>query len=126
MYSVRDGHAVKTSSKRPGEVLKRAGFDLDGCDDTHEEFVEAVSSFVERHDNHEFDASLQSLRIKPTLTSTFLIDNDISVEACTPTADHDLQKRATILLRNNMFDLTGYSSIYDESMRDPTVKPRSR
>jgi hypothetical protein len=89
-------------------VLKRAGFDLDGCYDTHEEFVEAVSSFVERHDNHVFDASVQSLRIKATLTSTFLIDNDVSVEDCTQTADHDLQRRAAILLRNNMFDLTGY------------------
>ncbi|KAK9246506.1 hypothetical protein V1506DRAFT_574143 [Lipomyces tetrasporus] len=61
------------------------------------EFVEAVSSFMERHDNHV-----------RTFTSTFLIDNDISVEACTQTADHDLQKRAAILLRNNLFDCTGY------------------
>ncbi|KAK9314950.1 hypothetical protein V1524DRAFT_447531 [Lipomyces starkeyi] len=38
----------------------------------------------------------------------FSFDNDVSVEACTQTADHDLQRRAAILLRNNMFDLTGY------------------
>ncbi|KAK9233687.1 hypothetical protein V1525DRAFT_392261, partial [Lipomyces kononenkoae] len=46
--------------------------------------------------------------MKATLTSTFLIDNEISVEACTQNADHDLQKRAAILLRNNLFDCTGY------------------
>ncbi|KAK9251276.1 hypothetical protein V1507DRAFT_499494 [Lipomyces tetrasporus] len=116
MYSGRDGHAFKTckkyrdgkASKKQGDSLKRTSFDLDECYETHEGIVEAVSSFMERHDNHVFDASGQSLRIKATFTSTFLIDNDISVEACTQTADHDLQKRAAILLRNNLFDCTGY------------------
>ncbi|KAK9234052.1 hypothetical protein V1525DRAFT_414313 [Lipomyces kononenkoae] len=115
-HSGRDGHTFKTckkcrdrkASKKQYDALKRTSFDLDGCYDTHEEFVDAVSSFMEQHDNHVFDASRQSLRIKATLTSNFLIDNDISVEACTQNATHDLQRRAAILLRNNLFDYTGY------------------
>ncbi|KAK9235978.1 hypothetical protein V1525DRAFT_458055 [Lipomyces kononenkoae] len=115
-YSSKDGHALKTckkcrdmkASKQQGDASKRTSFDLDGCYETHEEFVDAVSSFMELHDNHVFDAFDQSLRMKATLTSTFLIDNEISVEACTQNADHDLQKRAAILLRNNLFDCTGY------------------
>ncbi|KAK9482913.1 hypothetical protein V1527DRAFT_521761 [Lipomyces starkeyi] len=116
MYSGRDGHAFKTckkcrdrkASKRQDEGLKRASFDLDGCYDTHEEFIDAVSSVMDRHDNHVFDASAQPLRVKATLTSSLLIDNEISVEACTQTADNELQKRAATLLRNSMFDITGY------------------
>ncbi|KAK9482490.1 hypothetical protein V1527DRAFT_415131 [Lipomyces starkeyi] len=116
MYSGMDGRVFKTckkcrdrkASKKEGEALKPAGFGLDGCYDTHEEFVEAVSSFLEQHDSHVFDSSLPSLRIKATLKSTFLIDNNISVETCTQTSDQDVQKRAAILLRNDMFDSTGY------------------
>ncbi|KAK9349560.1 hypothetical protein V1523DRAFT_437135, partial [Lipomyces doorenjongii] len=116
MYSGRDGHAFKTckkcrdrkASKRQDEGLKRASFDLDGCYDTHEEFIDTVSSVMDRHDNHVFDASAQPLRVKATLTSSLLIDNEISVEACTQTADNELQKRAATLLRNSMFDITGY------------------
>jgi hypothetical protein len=99
---------LQKASKKEGGALKPSGFVLDGCYDTHEEFVKAVSSFLEQHDSHVFDSSLPSLRIKATLKSTFLIDNDISVETCTQTSDQDVQKRAAVLLRNDMFDCTGY------------------
>ncbi|KAK9243959.1 hypothetical protein V1506DRAFT_555031 [Lipomyces tetrasporus] len=93
--------------RRKGQ-RKSSGVGLDGCYDNHEEFVEAVSSFLEQHDSHVFDSSLPSLRIKATLKSTFLIDNDISVETCTQTSDQDVQQHAAVLLRNVMFDCTGY------------------
>ncbi|KAK9427468.1 hypothetical protein V1505DRAFT_358742, partial [Lipomyces doorenjongii] len=92
--------------RRTGVTLKPSGVGLDGCYDTHEEFVEAVTSFLEQHDSHVFDSSLPSLRTKATPTSTFLIDNDISVKTCTQTSDQDVQKRAVVLLRNVMFDCT--------------------
>ncbi|KAK9358991.1 hypothetical protein V1504DRAFT_395838 [Lipomyces starkeyi] len=38
----------------------------------------------------------------------FLIDNNISVETCTQTSDQNVQKRAAVLLRNDMSDCTGY------------------
>ncbi|KAK9350539.1 hypothetical protein V1523DRAFT_355188, partial [Lipomyces doorenjongii] len=115
MYSGMNGRVFKTCKKchdrrrrRTGVTLKPSGVGLDGCYDTHEEFVEAVTSFLEQHDSHVFDSSLPSLRTKATPTSTFLIDNDISVKTCTQTSDQDVQKRAAVLLRNVMFDCTGY------------------
>ncbi|KAK9371440.1 uncharacterized protein V1513DRAFT_407266, partial [Lipomyces chichibuensis] len=116
MYSGVDGRVFKTckkcrdrkASKKEGEALKPSGFDLDGCYDTHEELVEAMSSFLEQHDSHVFDSSLPSLRIRASLKSTFLIDNDISVETCTKSSHQGVQKRAAVLLRNDMFDCTGY------------------
>ncbi|KAK9482343.1 hypothetical protein V1527DRAFT_476685 [Lipomyces starkeyi] len=40
-----------------------------------------------RSDNHEYDASLQTLKIRAALESTFLVDNGISIAACALTAD---------------------------------------
>ncbi|KAJ8100202.1 hypothetical protein POJ06DRAFT_295299 [Lipomyces tetrasporus] len=82
-----------TDSEKPNRGPKRAGFDLDEYYETHEEFVEP-------HDNHKFDAALQSLRIEATLSSTFLIENDISVAIT--------HKAETASYRNDMFDCTGY------------------
>ncbi|KAK9311304.1 hypothetical protein V1524DRAFT_450381 [Lipomyces starkeyi] len=80
MYSGRDGHAFKTCRKcgEQGEVLKRAGFDLDGCYDTHEEFVEAVSSFVEPHDNHAFDASQTTFTLSCARSNEWKLERDPS------------------------------------------------
>ncbi|KAK9310853.1 hypothetical protein V1524DRAFT_463317, partial [Lipomyces starkeyi] len=86
--------------------FERIGFDLDECYQTHEEFIESVSSFLELNDNHIADASLQPLRIKATLVPDLLIENDISMTCCTQ--DTDLQKRVVVLLRNDMFDCSGY------------------
>ncbi|KAK9372115.1 uncharacterized protein V1513DRAFT_453287, partial [Lipomyces chichibuensis] len=40
---------------------KRAGYDHDECYETHDEFIEALSWFLEQHDNHKFDAAAHSL-----------------------------------------------------------------
>ncbi|KAK9346261.1 hypothetical protein V1522DRAFT_380929, partial [Lipomyces starkeyi] len=97
MYSGRNGLAFKTCKKcrdrkasKKGDGLNRTSFEHNGFYDTEEEFVNAVSSFVDVHDNHVFDASLQPLRVTATLSSSFLIDHDILVEACTQTDDHEL------------------------------------
>ncbi|KAK9236685.1 hypothetical protein V1525DRAFT_389238 [Lipomyces kononenkoae] len=63
-------------------VSQSEGFDLDACYDTHEEFVEAVSAFLKQHDDHKYDLTAQPLKIKATLSSTFCIDNNVSIGAC--------------------------------------------
>ncbi|KAK9242377.1 hypothetical protein V1506DRAFT_547713 [Lipomyces tetrasporus] len=72
----------KRQRKSQSRASRRAGFDLDGCYETRKEFVEAVSSFLEQHDSHKYDSSLQTLRIRANLASTVLIDNDISIVDC--------------------------------------------
>ncbi|KAK9427757.1 hypothetical protein V1505DRAFT_402366 [Lipomyces doorenjongii] len=57
--------------------------------------VEAVSSFLKLHDSHEYVASLQPLRIRATLSATFLVDNGFSIAA-------------VMLLRSDIFDCSGY------------------
>ncbi|KAK9428669.1 hypothetical protein V1505DRAFT_376405, partial [Lipomyces doorenjongii] len=68
---------LQRRSKNQIGVPTWAGFDLD--DETHEEFVEAVSSFLKLHNSHEYVASLQPLRIRATLSATFLVDNGFSI-----------------------------------------------
>ncbi|KAK9491226.1 hypothetical protein V1508DRAFT_405722 [Lipomyces doorenjongii] len=75
-----------------------------------EDRCNAVTSFLEQHDSHVFDSSLPSLRTKATLTT------------CTQTSDQVLQKRAAVLLRNVMFDCTGYFF----HMRRVNVKPEAK
>ncbi|KAK9430380.1 hypothetical protein V1505DRAFT_400265 [Lipomyces doorenjongii] len=78
------------STKTKNTPFTRTGFDLDEYYQTHEDFIESVSSFLELNDNHIADADLQSLRIKAILAP-------------------DLRyKRVVILLRNDMFDFSGY------------------
>ncbi|KAK9328251.1 hypothetical protein V1520DRAFT_262614, partial [Lipomyces starkeyi] len=100
----RDNSAAKSQNRGN----KCAGYDLDEYYETHEEFIEAVSSFLEQHDNHKFDAAARSLTIKATLAPTFLVENDIAVANCAQSGNSDLQKRAAMLLRNDIFDCTGY------------------
>ncbi|KAK9482035.1 hypothetical protein V1527DRAFT_477706 [Lipomyces starkeyi] len=111
MFAGADGQAFrschKCRNKRAGKNL-RAGFDLDECYDTHEEFVEAVSVILKQHDDHNFDLTAQPLKIRVALSSTFCIDNDVSIGACAVTADGDLQRRAAMLLRSDIFDCSGY------------------
>ncbi|KAK9481607.1 hypothetical protein V1527DRAFT_100574 [Lipomyces starkeyi] len=133
MYSGMDGRVFKTckkcrdrkASKKEGEALKPSGFDLDGCYDTHEEFVEAMSLFLEQHDSHMFDSSLPSLRIRASLKSTFLIDNDISVETCTQSSHQGVQKRAADFFGMTCLTAPVISFTCDASMRDLTVKSLS-
>ncbi|KAK9350363.1 hypothetical protein V1523DRAFT_90260 [Lipomyces doorenjongii] len=44
--------------------IEVSSIDLDERYETHEAFFEAVPSFLEQHDNHKFDAAVQSLRMK--------------------------------------------------------------
>ncbi|KAK9326979.1 hypothetical protein V1520DRAFT_394188 [Lipomyces starkeyi] len=108
-----DGKPFKSCTKcrtnRVGQgQTRRTDFDLDRSYESHGEFVDDICSFLEQHDTHIFDASRPSLRIKATLSSSVILDNDISVGICTQTADRELQKRAPRLLRNDIFDCTGY------------------
>ncbi|KAK9494066.1 hypothetical protein V1508DRAFT_59325 [Lipomyces doorenjongii] len=66
------------------------------------------SSFLKLHDSHEYAASLQPLRIRATLSATILVDNGFSIASCAQTTDGDLQKRAVMLLRSDIFDCLGY------------------
>ncbi|KAJ8096469.1 hypothetical protein POJ06DRAFT_203943 [Lipomyces tetrasporus] len=116
MFTAPDGQAFKSCQKcrdKRGRKNRTSapmqpGFDLDECYETHEEFVEAVSSFLKHHDNHDYDASLPPLRIRASLSATFCIGNDVSIEACAQTTDRDLHKRAVMLLRSDIFDCSGY------------------
>ncbi|KAK9347860.1 hypothetical protein V1522DRAFT_334942, partial [Lipomyces starkeyi] len=109
-----DGKCFKSCNKCRSNVTRTKGqtrcieFNLDKPYESHEEFVDDISTFLEQHDTHEFDALRPSLRIRATLSSSVLLDNDISVGISTQTADRELQKRAVTLLRNNIFDCTGY------------------
>ncbi|KAK9311628.1 hypothetical protein V1524DRAFT_418849 [Lipomyces starkeyi] len=116
MFSGPDGQAFRSCQKcrdkrrrnnRTSPTMQQ-GFDLDKCYETHEEFVEAVSSFLKHHDDHDWDASLQPLRIRASLSAAFCIGNDVSIGACAQTTDRDLQKRAVMLLRSDIFDCSGY------------------
>ncbi|KAK9481453.1 hypothetical protein V1527DRAFT_493571 [Lipomyces starkeyi] len=114
VFSGLDGRPVKScqtcrankTTKTKDAPFKRTGFDLDEYYQTHEDFIESVSSFLELNDNHITDVGFQSLRIKATLAPDLLIENDMSMTCCAQ--DTDLQRRAVILLRNDMFDCSGY------------------
>ncbi|KAK9371487.1 uncharacterized protein V1513DRAFT_386716, partial [Lipomyces chichibuensis] len=75
----------------------RTNYDLDEHYDTHEEFIVAVSSFLEQHDDHKFNLEAQSLRIR----------TDVSTATRAQTGDRALQSRVAMLLRNDIFDCTG-------------------
>ncbi|KAK9351085.1 hypothetical protein V1523DRAFT_417796 [Lipomyces doorenjongii] len=102
MFTGVDGQAFcqkcrdKRRTKNQTGVPTRAGFDLDECYETYEEFL---------HDSHEYVASLQPLRIRATLSATFFVDSGFSIASCAQTTDRDLQKRAVMLLRSDIFDL---------------------
>ncbi|KAK9432647.1 hypothetical protein V1505DRAFT_413521 [Lipomyces doorenjongii] len=87
-----------------GKPLKSCQRCRDNCYETHVAFCEAGSSFLEQHDNHKFDAAVH-LRLKVTLTSTFSIENDISVATCAQSGGQELQRRTAMILRKDVFDL---------------------
>ncbi|KAK9243323.1 hypothetical protein V1506DRAFT_555486 [Lipomyces tetrasporus] len=122
MFVSFDGKPLKSCQNRAAKSKsEELEFDLDECYETHEDFVEGVSSFMEQHDNHKFDAAVQSLRMKVTLTSTFLIENDISVATCAQSGDQELQRRAA-MIRNDMFarfNLSCSRSIERKTERNP-------
>ncbi|KAK9343550.1 hypothetical protein V1522DRAFT_230907 [Lipomyces starkeyi] len=100
----RDNRALKSG----GRATKRTSYDLDEHYDTHEEFIEALSSFLEQHDDHKFDFAAQSLRIRATLSANMFIESEVSVATCAQTGDRDLQTQVAMQLRNDVFDCTGY------------------
>ncbi|KAK9364305.1 hypothetical protein V1509DRAFT_587302, partial [Lipomyces kononenkoae] len=116
MFTGADGQAFrschkcrrKRASKIQTEVSQCAEFDLDTRCDTHEEFLETVSAFLKQNDDHKFDLTAQPFKIRTTLSSTFCIDNDVSIGACAVTTDRDLQRRVAMLLRSDIFDCSGY------------------
>ncbi|KAK9235202.1 hypothetical protein V1525DRAFT_283041 [Lipomyces kononenkoae] len=116
MFESHDGRPLKScktcrdnrASKSGGRPMKRTGYDLDGHYDTHDEFIECLSSFLEQHDDHKFDLATQSLRIRAALSTNTFVDMDVSMTGCAQTDDSALQKRAAMLLRNDIFDCTGY------------------
>ncbi|KAK9427774.1 hypothetical protein V1505DRAFT_379032 [Lipomyces doorenjongii] len=74
-------HQSERARKNRTGVPQRAGFDLDYWYDTHEEFVEAVSVFLKQYDGHKFDLTALPLKLsKASLSSTFCIGNDASIE----------------------------------------------
>ncbi|KAK9352086.1 hypothetical protein V1523DRAFT_441396 [Lipomyces doorenjongii] len=57
----------------------------------------------ETHVAYKFDAAVH-LRLKVTLTSTFSIENDISVATCAQSGGQELQRRAAMILRKDVPD----------------------
>ncbi|KAK9233721.1 hypothetical protein V1525DRAFT_460029 [Lipomyces kononenkoae] len=116
MFVSHDGRPLKScktcrdnrASKRGGRPMKRTGYDLDGHYDTHDAFIEGLSSFLEQHDDHKFDLATQSLRIRAALSTNTFVETDVSMTDRAQTDDRALQKRAAMLLRNDIFDCTGY------------------
>ncbi|KAK9371881.1 uncharacterized protein V1513DRAFT_461019 [Lipomyces chichibuensis] len=98
----RDKRALKSG----GTPTTRTNYDLDEHYDTHEEFIEAVSSFLEQHDDHKFNLEAHSLRIRAALSAN--IETDVSTATRAQTGDRALQTRVAMLLRNDIFDCTGY------------------
>ncbi|KAK9334358.1 hypothetical protein V1521DRAFT_375118 [Lipomyces starkeyi] len=89
-------------------ATKRTSYGLDEQFESHDDFIEIISSFMEQHDSHAFDADAHSLRFRATLAECFVIENDVSVGSCAQTNDQSLQKRAIKCFRNDIFDCTGY------------------
>ncbi|ODQ69016.1 hypothetical protein LIPSTDRAFT_76513 [Lipomyces starkeyi NRRL Y-11557] len=101
----RDNRALKSG----GRPITRTSYDLDGRHyDTHDEFIEGVPSFLEQHDDHKFDLAAQSMRIRAALSTNTFVETDVSMTDCAQTGDRALQTRAAMLLRNDIFDCTGY------------------
>ncbi|KAK9426904.1 hypothetical protein V1505DRAFT_402832 [Lipomyces doorenjongii] len=96
MFTGVDGQAFKSCQKCRDKARKTVdqGFDLDECYETHEEFAEAVSSFLKLHDSHEYGVSLQPLRIRATLSATLLVDNGFSIASCAQTTDRDFAEKS--------------------------------
>ncbi|KAK9250922.1 hypothetical protein V1507DRAFT_499713 [Lipomyces tetrasporus] len=84
-----------------GRPTTRTSYDLDDHYATHEEFIEGVSSFLEQLDDH-------SLRIRAALSANMFIETDVSMATCAQTGDRALQTRVAMMLRNDIFDCTGY------------------
>ncbi|KAK9237122.1 hypothetical protein V1525DRAFT_405034 [Lipomyces kononenkoae] len=74
----RDNKALKSG----GRPTKRISYDLDEHYDTHEEFIGALSSFLEQHDDNKFDLAAESLKIRAALTANILIETDVSFAIC--------------------------------------------
>ncbi|KAK9487534.1 hypothetical protein V1527DRAFT_495035 [Lipomyces starkeyi] len=91
MFVGLDGKPLKrTRRKNQTTNPKRTEFDLYESYENHEDFFEAVSLCMELHDNHRCEAAVQPLRMV-TLTSTFLIENDISMATCAQSEGQKIQ-----------------------------------
>ncbi|KAJ8098504.1 hypothetical protein POJ06DRAFT_282516 [Lipomyces tetrasporus] len=81
-------------SKGPGPKA----YDLDQEVESHEDFMEVVSSFLEQRDSHIFDPEAQSFTFRITLTGFFVLENDVSVATCTQSGIQGTQKQAAIVI----------------------------
>ncbi|KAK9233769.1 hypothetical protein V1525DRAFT_415435 [Lipomyces kononenkoae] len=117
MFSTADGRLTKTcercrekAKQRENSIraTKRTSYDLDEQFESYDDFIEIISSFMEQHDSHTFDADAHSLRFRATLGESFVIENDVSVGTCAQSNDQSLQKRAVKCFINDIFDCTGY------------------
>ncbi|KAK9350754.1 hypothetical protein V1523DRAFT_418835, partial [Lipomyces doorenjongii] len=88
--------------------LKDASYNPDEQFETHEDFIEVVSPFLERHDKHIFNRETQSLKLRVTFSESFVLRSDVSVALCAPNEHRELQIQAASHLRNGIFDCSGY------------------
>ncbi|ODQ71000.1 hypothetical protein LIPSTDRAFT_5043 [Lipomyces starkeyi NRRL Y-11557] len=83
---------ANAKSKVPGPKA----YDLDQEVESHEDFMEVVSSFLEQRDSHIFDPEAKSFTFRITLTGFFVLENDVSVATCTQSGIRGTQKQAAI------------------------------
>ncbi|KAK9426998.1 hypothetical protein V1505DRAFT_98649 [Lipomyces doorenjongii] len=106
--SVKSCKNCRDNAKTRVREQKDASYNLDEQFETHEDFIEVVSSFLERHDKHIFSPETESLKLRVTLSESFVLGNDVSVALCAQTEDRELQRKAASHLRNDIFDCSGY------------------
>ncbi|KAK9349764.1 hypothetical protein V1523DRAFT_356486 [Lipomyces doorenjongii] len=106
--SVKSCKNCRDNAKTKVREQKDASYNLDEQFETHEDFIEVVSSFLERHDKHIFSPEMESLKLRVTLSESFVLGNDVSVALCAQTEDRELQIKAASHLRNDIFDCSGY------------------
>ncbi|KAK9246083.1 hypothetical protein V1506DRAFT_553367 [Lipomyces tetrasporus] len=98
MFVSHDGRLLKSCKTCCEPVTiptTRTSYDLDDHYATREEFIEAVSSLLEQHDDHKFNLAAQSLRIRAAPSANMYIETDVSMATCAQ-------------IEIDIFDCTGY------------------
>ncbi|KAK9259659.1 hypothetical protein V1519DRAFT_469134 [Lipomyces tetrasporus] len=106
--SVKSCKNCRDNAKAKVREQEDASYNLDEHFESHEDIIEVVSSFLECHDEHKFSPDAQPLKLRVTLSESFVLGNDVSVALCAQTEDRELQKQAASHLRNDIFDCSGY------------------
>ncbi|KAK9387121.1 hypothetical protein V1515DRAFT_639229 [Lipomyces mesembrius] len=113
MFVGNGGKCVKSckncrDNKTKVREQEDASYNLDEHFETHEDFIEVVKSFLERYDKQIFSPEAQSLKLRVTLSESFMLGNVVSVALRAQTEDRELQRQAASHLRNDIFDCSGY------------------